>query len=236
MRLLFLFATGVLLASCMHDQEDHYLAIALAPTLLEHYYEKGTWPAEFRHGASLLKWLRIDAEEKADPWDTIVDSYGGEAVRTGKSKSDPWDTITEKYGQETVHTSRSQRAKVVGTAVDRCGDFVDSIEEGEQVFAGLPISEVVFVKMGRGILPEQTGVLSAGEQVALYLAEVRGTIGRFEDAGGGEVFALGIPGEWEPGVVLRVDAYLLGMKKVLPLLGAVVWTVDCTLMAESHAY
>lgn len=203
MRLLTLLATTVLLAACVHEKDDFTL-----------FYPET--------GASLIYYLGggADKEIDEDPWHTILEKFGTETSHTGKSKDDPWDTITCNFSSETAHTGK---VKAAG-------------------FVGVPIAEMMFISLERGEDRESRrwedlgSFFETDENVGnfLVLVEVRGKIGRFRfvSASGGELengrslFAVGLPEGWSPGLVLRGDAYLLDTKKMLPLMGAVVWELD----------
>ena len=163
-----------------------------------------------------------NGEEHDDPWDTIHDNFSQETTHTGSGKAhdDPWDTINEKFPLESTHTGERKRRS----------------------FRGKPVVEMLFVSVGGEKGGEEDpwdriGDLFPKERsggVRLKLAEVRDQVGRFtfvspsdgESLGEQSVFAVGVPADWEPGLVLRGEAYLLDTKKMLPLMGAVIWEVD----------
>ena len=197
------------------------------------------WPREnFASGASLLVGLPGGQKSHDDPWDTIGESFPIESIYTGAGKShdDPWNTIRENFSVESVHTGK-------GKSHDDPWDTINENFSKETVhtgkakipsFAGEPIVKMLFVGIGgeKGEEDDPWNRISELFQVeenggvALTLVEVRGEVGQFATADGRSLFAVQIPAGWEPGLVLRGEAYLLESKKMLPLMGAVVWAVD----------
>jgi len=163
-----------------------------------------------------------NSEEHDDPWDTIQDNFSKETTHTGSGKAhdDPWNTINEKFPLESTHTGKRKRRS----------------------FRGKPVVEMLFISVGGEKGGEEDPWNRIGELfptkrsggVLLKLAEVRGQVGRFnfvspsggESLGEQSVFAVGVPADWEPGLVLRGEALLLDTKKMLPLMGAVTWETD----------
>jgi len=191
------------------------------------------WPREkLVSGASLLVGLSGGQKSHDDPWtrigelftknsggaddpgDTIGESFPIESIYTGAGKSydDPWDTINENFSKETVHTGKAENPSFAGEPIVKMLFVGISGEKWEEDDPWNRISELFQVE-GNG-------------DVTLTLVEVRGEVGRFATTDGRSLFAVQIPASWEPGLVLRGEAYLLDTKKMLPLMGAVVWAVD----------
>lgn len=172
-----------------------------------------------------------------DPWDTIGESYPIESIyaAAGKSHDDPWDVIRENVTLEPVHVgTRKTHDDPWDTINDRFS--VETVHTGKAKvvsFDGKPVVKMMFVSAGGekgeadplSWITELFPTDKAGE-VLLTLVDVRGQIGRFTVASGRSLFAVGIPGGWEPGLVIRGQSHLLDTKKMLPLMGAVVWEVD----------
>ncbi|SEQ58374.1 hypothetical protein [Neolewinella agarilytica] len=198
MRLLTLLATAVLLAGCVHDKDDFNLFVA-------------------ESGASLTHYIGGDGDTRQksddDPWDTIGEKYGMGRVYSGKSDDDdPWDTMRDNFTVESVHMGRGKVLKFKGKPVVKMLFVSVSVHRGEAEAFWNGFGEL-FPAAGNG-------------KVALTLIEVRGEIGRFIAADGRSLFAVHIPADWEPGLVLQGEAYLLDTEKRLPLIGAMVWEVD----------
>jgi hypothetical protein len=172
-------------------------------------------------------WTRItellakSGEEHNDPWNSIRSSFSVETVHTGKNAADPWDTILEGLNEE-------------GKNQGEHDDPWTRIAEKKASFCGRPISSMVFVSfVGAGAkaddswdrISENFSPEAGKSTVFLKLMEAQGDIGRFELADGRSLFAVGVPAGWEFGLVLRGEAFLLESKKMLPLMGAVVWEV-----------
>ncbi|WP_020569769.1 hypothetical protein [Neolewinella persica] len=165
---------------------------------------------------------RVHTKNNDDPWDTITDKFGLDTVHqgAGKAHDDPWDTIGKSFSLESVHTGKGKVASFMGKSVVEMLFVSIGGEKGGEDDPWNRIHDLFLDERSGGVL--------------LKLAEVRGKVGRFyfvstsdgESLDGQSVFAVGVPSDWEPGLVLRGEAYLLESKKVLPLMGAVVWEVD----------
>ncbi|TXF89309.1 hypothetical protein FUA23_11225 [Neolewinella aurantiaca] len=198
MRLITMLVTAVLLATCVHDTEDYNLFITESGTSLTYYI--GCW-----EGAS--------PKGYEDPWDRIRENFYGESecVRGGKFHDDPWERINEGFSGDGLTTGK-------GT---------------DYYFMRERVTKMLFVVVSEEVAEEEdfwgeNGTLfmvEGNEGVELTLVEVRGEIGRFAGSSGQSVFGVGIPEDWEPGLLVRGKAYLLDTKEMLPLVGAVIWTL-----------
>lgn len=174
-------------------------------------------------------------EEYDDPWDEIKDNFSEDSTHTGSGKShdDPWDEVMTNYSEDSVHTGSDKSHD----------DPWERIGEGKAFFLGRAISEMLFVTLQRDddktddpwdVIQENFPKELRSSMGLLKLIEIRGEIGRFcfvttsggDLVDGHSIFAVGIPGEWETGLLLRGEAYLLDTKKMLPLMGAVTWETD----------
>jgi hypothetical protein len=183
------------------------------------------WPKEHQAaGASLLVGLAVDQQSADDPWNTMNAFFA-------KKATDPWDTILARFNG----AGKSQGE--YDDSWDTIGDGVMIADGKKASFGGQPISRMVFVWfVGDRVQTDdslegirENFLLEVGKPPVLFkLVEVRGDIGRFELADGRSLFGVGVPTGWESGLVLRVEAFHLDTKKLLPLLGVVVWEVDET--------
>lgn len=191
------------------------------------------WPSEYHaSGASLLVSHPVGQKSEDDPWDAIQKNYalGVRSPGFGKGYDDPWDTIRENFSEDSVHTGSKKSHD----------DPWDRIGERKASFGGRVISNILFVSLLKDdektdapwdVIQEKFPIESRSSTVLLKLTEVRGEVGRFcfVTASGGDlvdgcsIFAIGIPAEWETGLLLQGEAYLLDTGKMLPLMGAVSW-------------
>jgi hypothetical protein len=153
-----------------------------------------------------------------DPWTEISRLFPleSEATNSGKAHDDPWTRILDLLPK--------------------------GFEEDHLSFHGRAISNMVFVGFENGgsksddpwdRINENFSIGAAKSVVLCELKEVRGNIGRFEFMDGRSLFGVGVPIGWGTGLVLRGEAFLLETKEAYPLLGAIVWDVDRTLMVEN---
>ena len=214
-----MLATAVLLATCVHDTDDHTLFIA-------------------ESGASLAYYIGGSAKAKGghdDPWNRIQEIMLGDPFSEGKNgDDDPWNTIGGGLSLGAVHSWKETGRSFRGKPVVEMLLVLVGAEKREDDDPWSRIGDLFPMKKHGGML--------------LRLDEVRGQVGRFSFVSGSDgglldgpsVFAVGVPLGWESGLVLRGEAYLLDTKKMLPLvprsgsassgspevLGAVVWEVD----------
>ena len=178
-----------------------------------------------------------------DPWDTIGENFPMESLALEGAKNggddDPWDTIRDKFGVDTVHKGKANNENAGQEHGDPWDEIltnfaVESVHTGKKAsFQGWPVVRMLFVKVDDRKSDDdpwdKIGELFPTQKNAsgiLTLKEVRGRVGRFTADNGRSIFAVGVPGGWTPGLVIRGSAYLLDTKKTLPLMGAVVWEVD----------
>ncbi|MEL7160500.1 MAG: hypothetical protein AAFN92_07065 [Bacteroidota bacterium] len=228
MRLLTLLATVVLLTACIHDTEELYPYPVEYGVSLVHYFggtgkaDEGS-PWDYFEGVFPEGSFQKGKRGYNDPWDTIFDKFNSETIfpRKAASVADHWDTVMAGYEPRNTRSGALARG-LRGCSLSEMSFVVVGDRNGKANDPWDKIFEIFSAKVDWSL-------------VTLRLVEVRGVVGRFESPEGVAVFAIGVPGDWQPGMVLRAEAYLLEREELLPLMGALVWEVDRNL-SDAKAY